>query len=227
MIRKTARYFMKGRLIVWEGGEGSGKTTQVAAIAAWLQSTQSQEVLTTREPGGTALGKHLRNLLLKEEIHTIHDKTELCLYAADRIQHLEEVIKPALAQGKIVLCDRFTASSIAYQSYGRGLDYSLVEQFNQIATNGLTPDLTIWLNLDVRIGLQRVKLRGESDRFEKAALEFHQRVHQGYQALAIRQPQTFITIEANQPQALVTQAIQQALIKHFKEFDQIQMQSNN
>jgi len=150
-----------------------------------------------------------------------------CLYAADRIQHLEEVIKPALAQGKIVLCDRFTASSIAYQSYGRGLDYSLVEQFNQIATNGLTPDLTIWLNLDVRIGLQRVKLRGESDRFEKAALEFHQRVHQGYQALAIRQPQTFITIEANQPQALVTQAIQQALIKHFKEFDQIQMQSNN
>jgi len=205
---------MDGKLIVWEGVEGSGKTTQVALIATWLRSVQSQKVITTREPGGTVLGKHLRQVLLQDESSTIHDKTELCLYTADRLQHLEEVIKPALAQGGIVLCDRFTASTIAYQSYGRGLDLGLVEQFNQLATGDLQPDLTLWLKLDVRIGLQRVKLRGESDRLEKADLEFHQRVAQGYQDLATQNSQTFITIDAHQTPDLVTQEIQQVLINH-------------
>jgi len=204
---------MDGRLIVWEGVEGSGKTTQVDAIAPWLRSVQSQKVITTREPGGTILGKHLRQLLLRDESSTIHDKTELCLYTADRLQHLEEVIKPALAQGKIVLCDRFIASTIAYQCYGRGLDLGLVEQFNHLATGGLQPDLTLWLKLDVRIGLQRVKLRGGSDRLEKADLGFHQRVAQGYQDLATQNPQTFIAIDAHQPPDLITEEIQGIITK--------------
>lgn len=195
----------KGRLIVWEGIEGSGKTTQIPAIAQWLRSLSSQNVLATREPGGTNLGKQIRELLLKENGYSIHQKTELCLFAADRIQHLEEVILPALDQGMIVLCDRFVASTIAYQCYGRGLDYSLVEQFNQLATKGLTPDLTIWLKLDVKIGLQRVSLRGRSDRLEKENVEFHQRVHQGYQDLADKNPQTFIPIDASQSSEFVTQ----------------------
>ncbi len=196
----------KGRLIVWEGIEGSGKTTQIPAIAQWLRElTPSRQILVTREPGGTNLGKQIRELLLKEKGDAIHEKTELCLFAADRIQHLEEVILPALDQGMIVLCDRFVASTIAYQCYGRGLDYSLVEQFNQLATNGLTPDLTIWLKLDVKIGLQRISLRGQSDRLEKENVEFHQRVHQGYQDLADKNPQTFIPIDASQSSEFVTQ----------------------
>ncbi len=202
----------KGRLIVWEGIEGSGKTTQIEAIAQWLRSIRSQNVLATREPGGTNLGKQIRELLLKENGYAIHEKTELCLFAADRIQHLEEVILPALDQGMIVLCDRFVASTIAYQCYGRGLDYSLVEQFNQLATKGLTPDLTIWLKLDVKIGLHRIKLRGQSDsgnrsydRLEKENVEFHQRVHQGYQDLADKNPQSFIPIDASQSPEFVTQ----------------------
>lgn len=202
---------MDGKLIVLEGVEGSGKTTQVAAIANWLRSHQSRKVITTREPGGTSLGKHLRQLLLQEEGIQLYSRTELCLYAADRIQHLEEIIKPALEQGMIILCDRFTASTIAYQGYGRGLDQDLVAQFNDLATQGLQPYLTLWLSLDVRVGLQRVKLRGESDRLEKADLAFHQRVQQGYQELAAQNPETFMAVDANQPPELVTQEIQRIL----------------
>lgn len=202
---------MDGKLIVLEGVEGSGKTTQVAAIATWLRSHQSRQVITTREPGGTTLGKYLRQLLLQEEGTKLHDRTELCLYAADRIQHLEEIIKPALEQGMIIICDRFTASTIAYQGYGRGLDQDLIAQFNYMATQGLQPHLTFWLSLDVRIGLQRVKSRGQSDRLEKADLTFHQRVQQGYQELAAQHPETFITIDASQSPERVTQEIQQIL----------------
>jgi len=202
---------MDGKLIVLEGVEGSGKTTQVRAIADWLRLHQSKPVITTREPGGTSLGKHLRQLLLQDEGNKLHDRTELCLYAADRIQHLEEVIKPALDQGVIILCDRFTASTMAYQGYGRGLDQDLIIQFNNIATQGLQPHLTFWLSLDVRIGLERVKLRGERDRLEKAGITFHQRVQQGYQELAAQNPHNFITINADQPPELVTKEIQQIL----------------
>lgn len=202
---------MDGKLIVLEGVEGSGKTTQVAAIADWLRSHQSRKVMTTREPGGTSLGKHLRQLLLQENGTKLHDRTELCLYAADRIQHLEEVVKPALEQGIIILCDRFTASTIAYQGYGRGLDQDLIAQFNYLATQGLQPHLTLWLNLDVQVGLQRVKIRGERDRLEKADLTFHQRVQQGYQELAAQNPETFLAIDANQSPALVTLEIQRIL----------------
>lgn len=206
---------MKGKLVVWEGIEGGGKTTQIPAIAQWLRElTQSPQILVTREPGGTNLGKQIRELLLKEKGDAIHEKTELCLFAADRIQHLEEVILPALDQGMIVLCDRFVASTIAYQCYGRGLDRSLVEQFNQLATNGLTPDLTIWLKLDVEIGLQRARLRGQSDRLEKENLAFHQRVHQGYQVLADKNPQTFIPVDASQSPELVTQETKKIIIDH-------------
>lgn len=215
MIRKITEcclgIFMDGKLIVLEGVEGSGKTTQVAAIADWLRSHQSRKVITTREPGGTSLGKYLRQLLLQEEGIQLYNRTELCLYAADRIQHLEEIIKPALAQGMIVVCDRFTASTIAYQGYGRGLDQELITQFNELATQGLQPHLTLWLSLDVQVGLQRVKLRGERDRLEQADLAFHQRVQQGYQELATQNPQTFIAIDAHQPPELVTRSIQHIL----------------
>lgn len=202
---------MSGKFIVFEGVEGAGKTTQIQQTAAWLQGCCSIEIVTTREPGGTKLGRKIRQLLLEDADGWLDRRAELMLYGADRAQHVESVIKPQLERGNIVLCDRFTDSTIAYQGYGRGFDRQEIERVNQLATGGLQSDLTLWLDLDISIGLQRVALRGQPDRMERAAVDFHQRVRQGYQDLAKIDPDRIVRIDADRSEAAVQLEIQAIL----------------
>jgi dTMP kinase len=205
---------MSGKFIVFEGVEGAGKTTQIHQTAEWLQSWYGSDktILITREPGGTKLGQQIRQLLLEDPDSFVGNRAELLLYGADRAQHVESVIRPHLDRGDIVLCDRFTDSTVAYQGYGRGFDRSEIDRVNQLATGGLHSDLTIWLDLDVEIGLQRVLLRGKPDRMEQANLDFHQRVRRGYQELANTYPDRIVRIDANQSE-LIIQAEIQAILK--------------
>lgn len=220
---------MKGRLIVFEGGEGGGKTTQLARSQQWLQASgwlvklQSQgyiqHVVTTREPGGTAIGQKIRHLLLNyADSEVVQDRTELLLYAADRAQHVEAFLRPHLAAGALILCDRYVDSTIAYQGYGRGLDLSLIHQLNQLATHGLQSDLTLWLDLDPAIGLARTDRRATRDRIEQADLSFHQRVHQGFMTLASQSPDRMIRIDANQPEETVAVQIQATLQRFLQQW---------
>ena len=206
---------MSGKFIVFEGVEGAGKTTQIQQTAAWLQNLSglNKSVITTREPGGTKLGQRIRQLLLEDPDVQIDRRAELLLYAADRAQHIQTIIAPQLALGNIVLCDRFTDSTIAYQGYGRGFDLHEIDRVNHLATAGLNSDLTIWLDLDVTIGLKRISERGKPDRMERATIDFHQRVQQGYQELAKSYPDRIVRIDANQPEAVVQAAIQAILIQ--------------
>ncbi|TVR07912.1 MAG: dTMP kinase [Phormidium sp. GEM2.Bin31] len=205
---------MAGQLIVFEGIEGAGKTTQLQRAAAWLRSQVAVPVLTTREPGGTLLGQELRHLLLKvRDADEIAPRSELLLYASDRAQHVEQYLKPNLAQGAIILCDRYTHSTLAYQGYGRQLDLELIQQLNAIATGGLQPDLTVWLDLAPEVGLQRIQQRGEPNRLEREALAFHQRVRQGYLSLAQQDPERMIRLNAEAPAEEIEQEITKILQK--------------
>ncbi|PSN15271.1 dTMP kinase [filamentous cyanobacterium CCT1] len=198
---------MPGKLLVFEGVEGCGKSTQLQILhAALLQNVDLQrlqqrglipQLLATREPGGTELGLGLRQLLLGDcGGAAMASRAELLLYAADRAQHVEEVIRPALAAGSWVLCDRYIDSTVAYQGYGRGLDLALIEQLNQVATGGLVPDLTLWLRLDAETGLARTRQRGSADRMEQAELAFHQRVQGGFERLAQQHSERIVAIDA-------------------------------
>ncbi len=204
---------MSGKFIVFEGVEGAGKTTQIQQTAAWLQSCCGidRAIVTTREPGGTKLGQKIRQLLLDDPNGWIDRRTELLLYGADRAQHVESVIRPHLERGDIVLCDRFTDSTIAYQGYGRGFDREEIDRVNQLATGGLQSDLTLWFDLEVTLGLQRVALRGQPDRMERATLDFHQRVRQGYQDLASIYSERIVRIDANRSEASIQLEIQAIL----------------
>jgi dTMP kinase len=205
---------MDGKLIVFEGVEGAGKTTQMQRLIHWLQAScfLSTSLVATREPGGTELGKGLRRLLLDQgEGELVSDRAELLMYAADRTQHVETFLKPQLALGTMVLCDRFTDSTIAYQGYGRGLNLDLIEQLNEIATGGLQSDLTFWLDINVEVGLARVRARGKRDRIEQADVEFHRRVQQGFAELARQNPDRIIRINADRTEDEVAQEIQAIL----------------
>ncbi len=200
---------MHGRLITLEGVEGAGKSTQLARLLPWLQAA-GYTVQTTREPGGTALGQEIRALLLHGE--AVSPVAELLLYAADRAHHVATLLRPALAVGTWVICDRYTDSTLAYQGYGRGLDLDLVAQTCAMATQGLTPDLTLWLDLDAAAGLQRLQGRpGQADRLERASLEFHQRVQQGFAALAQADPQRIVRLDASLSPDAVQAEIRQVL----------------
>ncbi len=204
-----------GKFIVFEGVEGAGKTTQIERVSLWLKAYYSEKIpiITTREPGGTTLGQKLRGILLDEEETNVTDLTELLLYAADRTQHINQVIKPHLQRGGIVLCDRYTDSTIAYQGYGRGLSLDLINQLNQIATGGLESDITFWLDVDVKTGLERARSRGKLNRMESANLAFHQRVYEGFHHLAQTNPHRIVPINANRTAEEVQQQIQQVLEK--------------
>jgi dTMP kinase len=201
---------MLGKLIVFEGGEGCGKTTQLARAHRWL-SPRVAPLVTTREPGGTALGGQIRQLLLTDTAEPMASRTELLLYAADRAQHVETCLRPHLNQGALILCDRYTDSTVAYQGYGRQLDLDLIHQLNQVATHGLQSDLTLWLDLDVEIGLQRAQQRGQRDRIEQADLAFHQRVREGFRALAGQWPDRIVRIDASASELAVAEQIQAVL----------------
>lgn len=224
---------MVGKLIVFEGVEGCGKTTAIARSHQWLQNTFPQaQVIVTREPGDTHLGLGLRQLLLAQTTEepllgnnaegisprtAICELAELLLYAADRAQHVEEVLKPHLTAGAIILCDRYTDSTIAYQGYGRGLDHNTIDQLNLLATGGLESNLTLWLDVDVEVSLLRVKRRGESDRIEQANLAFHQRVQAGYKQLAEANPEKIKRIDASLDEVAVQAQIQAILLKYFNQ----------
>lgn len=191
---------MKGVFVTFEGGEGSGKTTHLKRLAHYLRDL-GDEVVETRDPGGTTIGKEIRTLLLSPESAAISDSAELLLYEASRAQLVREVITPAIARGAVVLCDRFTDSTLAYQGFGRGLDLNLIRQLNLFTTGGLAPNLTILLDLDPRIGLERC-IRGSRpgltsrDRLEAEPLSFHQRIREGYLALAREEPERIRVMNA-------------------------------
>lgn len=183
--------------ITFEGPEGAGKTTQVKLLTEYFHHL-GKEVLLTREPGGTTIGREIRVLLLDPKHQDMSFQTELLLYAADRSQHVEEVIKPALLADKTVISDRYFHSTIAYQCYGRGLDRQLIERLNEIAIAGIYPDLTILLDLPPETGLLRVSRRMGKDRIEKEDLAFHERVRQGFLTQARSCPEKMKVISAAQ-----------------------------
>src|SRR5262245_19716350 len=183
----------RGKLITFEGIDGSGKSTQLRLLEKYLAGRGSA-YLSTREPGGTALGQIIRSALLTEE--NVEPLAELLLYADDRAQHVRQVIIPALASGKLVLSDRFSDATIAYQGAARGFDRELVERLNELATAGLKPDLTLLFDLDVEIALARKYESVEPDRLESEPLEFHQRVRAAYLELVAREPDRLKIIPA-------------------------------
>ncbi len=181
--------------ITFEGGDGSGKSTQIEKLRTFLEQ-EGYQVLLTREPGGTAISEQIRDILLDPDNTKMSDITEMILYAAARAQLVEEVIRPALEQGKIVICDRFLDSSIAYQGYGRGLG-DAVSEVNRIGTGGLSPDLTIYLRLSPEKGRSRIKSR-QQDRIELESEVFHDKVFQGYEALCRQYPDRIFAVDAGQ-----------------------------
>ncbi|MEC4819742.1 MAG: dTMP kinase [Scytonema sp. PMC 1069.18] len=188
---------MNSKFIVFEGVEGCGKTSQIQLCKEWLQSFYLS-VVVTREPGGTDLGLHLRRLLLEAGSNSISDRTELLLYAADRAQHVDQTIKPAIQDGSVVLCDRYTDSTVAYQGWGRGMNIDMIEQLNLIATSGFQSHLTILLDIDPEISFQRILTHRKLDRMEQEDLSFHHRVRNGYLSIANKYPERIVVINANQ-----------------------------
>lgn len=179
--------------ITFEGGDGAGKSTLIEKVSQYLTS-QGHTVLVTREPGGCPLGVHVREILLHKKDLTIVPRAELLLFLADRAQHVEEVIKPALAKGQIVLCDRFNDSTIAYQGGARGLDEQAVRDLCAFASANLEPTLTIYLDIDPEIALKRITRAG--DRMEKENIDFHQRIRSKFHQIAQREPKRFKLIDA-------------------------------
>lgn len=195
---------MLGLFITFEGPEGSGKSTQIRLLSEALMQ-RGLAVVATREPGGTRIGNAIRSLLLDPAHTEMSPRTETLLFQAARAQIVDEVIRPALAAGQVVLCDRYADSTLAYQGYGHGQTLAPLQQLGDYATGGLTPALTIYLDIDVRTGLER-KRTGAADewnRMENHALAFHQRVRAGYLALANAAPARWLVIDAAQPIAAI------------------------
>ena len=180
--------------IVFEGGDGSGKSTQVRSLLRRLRR-RGIRVMHTHEPGGTPLGQSLRRLLKSGE--TMTPMSELMLFEAARAQLVQQVIRPFLAQGGVVIADRFTSSTVAYQGYGRGLDRELIERLNREATGGLEPDLTVLLDLPVETALARKG--GNGDTFDDAPVEFHRKIRRGYRALAATDPEGWLVLDGQRP----------------------------
>lgn len=201
---------MTGRFLVVEGIDGSGKSSQVERLRHWLPRSSlmppGAKLLVTREPGGTPLGEHLYSILLNRQL-TIHSHAELLLFAADRAQHVEARIRPALNAGHWVLSDRFSGSTVAYQGYGRGCDLELIHMLEQLATGGLVPDLTLWMDLSPQQARARTP-PSPQDRFEGEDLCFTERAAQGFHKLAMERG--WRRISAGEPWAAVEAAIQVA-----------------
>ncbi|GLI54256.1 dTMP kinase [Thermodesulfovibrio yellowstonii] len=186
----------KGIFITFEGIEGSGKTTQGKLLAEKLKK-EGLKVLYTYEPGDTEAGKHIRKILLNSEIK-INPLCELLLYFADRVQHIEEKIKPSIESGFIVICDRFTDSTLVYQGYARGISIDLIKQLNKIVLDEFMPDLTVLLDCPANIGLKRNQKINKKDRFEMENLAFHEKVRQGYLKLVESYKKRFFVLDATE-----------------------------
>ncbi len=181
--------------ITLEGVEGSGKSTQAELLKKFLLK-QGHRVILTREPGWGAVGRLIRRMLLEEKDLELDPLAELCLFCADRTQHVRDFIKPKLKEGELVICDRFTDSTIAYQGYGRKLDLDLVEKVSKAAALGLKPELTILLNIPVRLGLSRLEKRSGKTKMDEEPLEFHEQVRQGYVFIAQKEPKRVKVVNA-------------------------------
>jgi dTMP kinase len=197
-----------GTFITLEGPEGAGKTTQVKLLSKALTKLDVPHVV-TRDPGGTPLGKQVRRILLTPGM-SVAPMAELLLYQADRAQHVAEIIRPALEAGKLVLCDRYVDSSIAYQGYGRNIDIDLINNLNELATGGLKPIMTILFDIQSEDGLSRLHPGGH-DRIEREALDFHMRVRKGYLALADAEPERWRILDAAKPLTTVQEEFMKIL----------------
>ena len=192
---------MRGLFITFEGIEGSGKSTLINNVADALRKSGLDPIV-TREPGGTSLGVALRKVLLSPDMGVIEPKAELMMFAADRAQHVSELILPALEKGKIVLCDRYSDATVAYQGYGRGLPLDVIKVVDMKARDGAVPDLTVLLDLPVERGLSRVRKRNDlskdisESRIDEEETAFHQRVRDGYLAMARIEPARFLVLDA-------------------------------
>ena len=202
--------------ITLEGPEGSGKSSQLPDLAEFLRG-QGWDVLTTREPGGTPIGDQIRQILMRLDNRELHPRTEILLFLASRAQLVEQVIKPALREGKLVLSDRFGDSTLAYQGYGHGIDLATLRAMLAFATDNLKPDLTLLLDVDVEIGLQRKRKEDEWNRLDAYELAFHQRVHEGYHELCRQEPERWRVIDAMQPKEAVQIALRQAVMQFLQE----------
>ncbi len=199
--------------ITLEGPEGSGKTSQLPQLADYLQQ-QGYLVLTTREPGGTSIGEQIRLIIHKLENSAMEKRTEILLFQASRAQLVAQVIRPHLEIGGVVLCDRYADSTLAYQGYGQQTDLNQLRALIDFATGGLKPDLTLLLDVDVEVGLQR-RLRmkgGEWNRLDAMEVAFHRRVRQGYLDLAAAEPQRWVIVDASQSQERVQQDLRQVVL---------------
>lgn len=205
------------RFITFEGIEGSGKSTHLRHVGAHLLAA-GHTVVETREPGGTPAGEAIRRLVLGPERVPLAPLTELFLYCADRTQHVAQVIRPALDAGRIVLCDRFSDSTIAYQGYGRGLDLDAVRALDAHARAGVAPWLTLLLDCPVDEGLRRARGRvGPGDRFEEEARAFHERVRAGFLTLAAAEPARFCVIDSTPPADEVRARVVAALVARLRD----------
>lgn len=215
-----------GAFITFEGIEGCGKTTQIRKAADFLRGNDIG-VLLTEEPGGSALGVELRRILLNRNkslsgASGISARSELLLFLADRAQHVDEIIRPALEQGRVVLCDRYSDATIAYQGYGRGLDMDTVLSLDRFSSSSLKPDMTFLFDLPAREGLKRAlrriagnDSRNAEDRFENEAMEFHSRVRNGYLDLARSEPRRFRVVDSTADVESVAEQVRAELIKFF------------
>jgi len=199
--------------ITLEGPEGSGKTTQIPELAEFLHQA-GYDVLTTREPGGTPISDQIRAILLDNENTAMHPRTEILLFQASRAQHVEQVIRPHLQKGGIVLCDRYAESTMAYQGYGYGLDMEDLRKIIEFATGGLKPDLVVLLDVDPETGLLRRNQGGDVNRLDAYDLAFHRRVREGYHQLAQEQPDRWVTVDANRSPDFVQSEIRRAVTTH-------------
>ena len=193
----------KGLFITFEGADGCGKTTQLNLLYKYL-TNKGYDVLVTREPGAKGLGEKLRDILLNYD-GDVSDRCESFLFLADRAQHIDNIVKPALSKGMIVLCDRHTDSTVAYQGYGRGLDIERINMLNSIATDGLKPDLTFIFDVDVETSMKRVG--NEKDRMENSGQEFFNRVRNGYLQIATEQPERVKVIDSTLSVEMVFESV--------------------
>lgn len=209
--KSTPRPGSRGLFLTFEGIEGSGKSSQCRTVAQWLRRL-GHSVLETREPGGTPIAEQLRNALLAREQEPMTPWAEAMIVLASRSQHVAQVIQPALAQGMIVLCDRYADSTMAYQGYGRGLDRTLLTAMNRAASQQLTPHLTLLLDVPVEVGLQRRHHNHlEINRIDAESFRFHERVRRGFRALAKQHPRRIRLIDGHRAPELIALDIEQAV----------------
>lgn len=199
--------------ITLEGPDGSGKSMQVPALAEFIRQL-GYEVLTTREPGGTFIGDQIREVIMRMDNKSMNPRTEILLFCAARAQIVAEVIRPQLEKGMVIISDRYADSTLAYQGYGHGLDLNMLRTILSFATGGLSPDLTLLLDVDVETGLARRQSGGgEWNRLDDYALAFHRRVRDGYLELAAQEPQRWVRIDAGLPPPKVQQHMQEAVLQ--------------